>query len=480
MAHIYSFLFQASLDQGVVPPDWKTANVVPLFKKGDKSKAENYRPISLTSITCKVLEHVVFSNIMSHFDKFKILDDAQHGFRKNRSCVSQLVTTLFDFVNTLNNKEQTDAILLDFSKAFDKVDHLGLISKLAHYGIRGPLLEWTSSFLIGRKQCVVVDGKASKLTNVLSGVPQGTVLGPLFFLIYINDISKNLSVGTKIRLFADDSLLYRTIRSAKDCEILQKDLNTLQQWEKLWKMEFHPGKCYLLQISNKKNPVNFVYNIHDTALTKVDSAKYLGVIIDSKLNWKKQYSSLITSCKQSLSFIRRNLPKAPSKIKEQCYKTLVRPKLEYACPVWDPHHKIHIDNIEKVQRAAARFVTGNYRMESGNTLINLKNLGWDTLEERRLQTKLTIFQKGRLGDIDIPTDHLILNTRPTRRGGGGLSYQKECSRVDTYKYSFYPSTTRLWNQLPTNVKNCTKIDHFCKEIKSINITELRRSLQSID
>ena len=111
MAHIYSFLFQASLDQGVVPPDWKTANVVPLFKKGDKSKAENYRPISLTSITCKVLEHVVFSNIMSHFDKFKILDDAQHGFRKNRSCVSQLVTTLFDFVNTLNNKEQTDAIL---------------------------------------------------------------------------------------------------------------------------------------------------------------------------------------------------------------------------------------------------------------------------------------------------------------------------------------------------------------------------------
>ena len=480
MAHIYSFLFQASLDQGVVPPDWKTANVVPLFKKGDKSKAENYRPISLTSITCKVLEHVVFSNIMSHFDKFKVLDDAQHGFRKNRSCVSQLVTTLFDFVNTLNNKEQTDAILLDFSKAFDKVDHLGLISKLAHYGIRGPLLEWTSSFLIGRKQCVVVDGKASKLTDVLSGVPQGTVLGPLFFLIYINDISKNLSVGTKIRLFADDSLLYRTIRSAKDCEILQKDLNTLQQWEKLWKMEFHPGKCYLLQISNKKNPVNFVYNIHNTALTKVDSAKYLGVIIDSKLNWKKQYSSLISSCKQTLSFIRRNLPKAPSKVKEQCYKSLVRPKLEYACPVWDPHHKIHINNIEKVQRAAARFVTGNYRMESGNTLINLKNLGWDTLEERRLQTKLTIFQKGRLGDIDIPTDHLILNTRPTRRGGGGLSYQKEISRVDTYKYSFYPSTTRLWNQLPTNVKSCTKIDHFCKEIKSINITELRRSLQSID
>ena len=210
-----------------------------------------------------------------------------NGFRKNRSCVSQLITTLNDFADTLKRKEQTDAILLDFSKAFDKVDHLGLLSKLEHYGIRGPLLEWTSSFLIGRKQCVVIDGKASEPTNVLSGVPQGTVLGPLFFLVYINDISKNLTPGTKIRLFADDSLLYRTIRSTIDSQILQKDLNTLQHWEKLWKMEFHPGKCNLLRITNKSTPVKFTYNIHDTPLSQVDSAKYLGVLIDSKLNWKK-------------------------------------------------------------------------------------------------------------------------------------------------------------------------------------------------
>ena len=171
--------------------------------------------------------------------------------KKNRSCVSQLITTLNDFAFTLKQKEQTDAILLDFSKAFDKVDHLGLLSKLEHYGIRGPLLEWTSSFLIGRKQRVVVDGQASPESNVLSGVPQGTVLGPLFFLVYINDISKGLSKGTSIRLFADDSLLYRTINSKKDCEILQRDLDHLQLWEKTWKMEFHPGKCNLLQITNK-------------------------------------------------------------------------------------------------------------------------------------------------------------------------------------------------------------------------------------
>ena len=180
MADILTTLFNASLSQGVVPPDWKTANIVPLFKKGDKSNPANYRPISLTSLTCKILEHVVFSNFMSHFEKYSILDNAQHGFRKNRSCVSQLITTLDDFANTLKNQHQTDAILLDFSKAFNKVDHLGLLSKLETYGIRGPLLEWTYSYLIGRKQSVVVDSHTSSPSDVLSGVIQGTVKG-LFF-----------------------------------------------------------------------------------------------------------------------------------------------------------------------------------------------------------------------------------------------------------------------------------------------------------
>ena len=193
---------------------------------------------------------------MTHFDNFNVLDDAQHGFRKKRSCISQLIITLDDFANTLKNKEQTDAILLDFSKAFDKVDHEGLLLKLEHYGIRSSLLLWVRSFLIGRKQKVLVDGAASSPTPVMSGVPQGTVLGPLFFLVYINDISKGLSNGTKIRLFADDSLLYRTIKTPKDSEILQKDLDSLQIWEKTWKMEFHPGKCQLLKITNKIRPSN--------------------------------------------------------------------------------------------------------------------------------------------------------------------------------------------------------------------------------
>ena len=417
---------------------------------------------------------------MTHFEKYSILDDAQHGFRKNRSCVSQLISTLDDFSNSLKNQKQTDAILLDFSKAFDKVDHLGLLSKLEKLGIRGPLLDWTSSFLIGRKQCVVVDGRASPHSDVLSGVPQGTVLGPLFFLVYINDISKGLSQGTSIRLFADDSLLYRQINSQKDCEILQKDLDTLQIWESKFKMEFHPEKCNLLQITNKKKPFDFIYKIHNTPLSKTDSAKYLGVVIDSKLCWRPHYSHLIKSCKNTLSFIKRNIPKASRFVKNKCYTVLIRPKAEYASPVWDPHYKIHIQNIEKIQKSAAHYVCNNYVMESGNTAMNLKSLGRKPLEERRLDNKLNILKKGILGKIDIPTDRLKLNPRQTRRGGGGPVYAREHSKIEAHRNSFFPSTTRLYNNLPVELRLCTDMDEFAKRLSKINLVELRNSLSSID
>ena len=169
------------------------------------------------------------------------------------------MTTLRDFWNSLNSSGQTDAILLDFSKAFEKVDHRLLLSKMNHLGISGPLLQWASSFLSDRLQHVVVDGCKSSPNKVLSGVPQGTVLGPLFFLIYINDIAKDLTPGTAIRLFADDSMLYRKIFSEEDCEILQKDLDSLQRWESKNKMQFHPGKCQVIRVTNKVKPLDRKY-----------------------------------------------------------------------------------------------------------------------------------------------------------------------------------------------------------------------------
>ena len=213
LSPIFTILFQASLNQGKVPQDWKLANVTPLFKKGDKSDPGNYRPVSLTSITCKILEHIIYSNIVNHLDKHDVLCPHQHGFRKNRSCETQLIGLIDDFSKEIDNNNQVDSILLDFSKAFDKVHHHSLLKKLNYFGISGPLHQWIQDFLIGREQTVIINGTKSTPITVNSGVPQRTVLGPLLFLIYINDLPNCINSGTKVRLFAYDCIIYRTIKT---------------------------------------------------------------------------------------------------------------------------------------------------------------------------------------------------------------------------------------------------------------------------
>ena len=185
------------------------------------------------------------------------------------------------------------------------------------------------------------------------------------------------------------------------------------------------------------------------------------------------YSEIVKKCNSTLAFIKRNLNKAPKNIKSGCYTALVRPRAEYASAVWDPHHQVDIQNIEKIQKRAARFVTGNYKLETGNTEFNLNELNWPSLEERRLQTKLGIFQKARLKQIDIPTDHLIFKSRPTRQGGDGQTYQKYFSDIDSHRFSFYPHTTDLWNKLPVEVRLEHNIDTFTSKVKNIDLVSLK-------
>lgn len=199
-------IFKASLSTGSVPHDWRQANITPVYKKGERFKASNYRPVSLTCICSKILEHIVVSNMMKHFDKNNILSDCQHGFRPKRSCETQLISLTEELHQNLENKEQVDMVVLDFSKAFDKVPHKRLLSKLWNYGVRGNTHGWIQSFLVDRTQRVVVDGEASDWVHVESGVPQGTVLGPVLFLAFINDLPR--SVQSRVCLFADDCVIY--------------------------------------------------------------------------------------------------------------------------------------------------------------------------------------------------------------------------------------------------------------------------------
>ena len=465
LAPPFTLLFEASLLQGTLPSDWTSANIAPIFKKGDPLQASNYRPVSLTSVPSKIMEHIVCSHIMKHLEKHRVLCDNQHGFRKFRSCESQLITTVDDLAKNLDNGNQTDMILLDFSKAFDKVNHSSLLAKLQHYGINGKLHKWISGFLDNRTQKVFLEGASSSATTVLSGVPQGTVLGPLLFLIYINDIPKFISPGTQLKLFADDSAVYRKISSSLDHKILQQDLISLTEWEKEWSMQFHPDKCQLLTITNKREPSTFTYTIHNTKIQPTTDAKYLGITLNNKLSWNTHIDTVCQKGNNTLNFMFRNFRTAGPKIKEQLYKTYVRPALEYSSSVWDPHTQDNINKLEKVQRRAARFTTNTYTRESSVTTL-LQNLKWTPLSERRARSKSTIFYKALHGDIQVPTGNLNLIQAPTRNQ---QNFYIPFARTNVYKHSFYMDSIRLWNKLPPHIRQSSTLSVFQKALPSVTL-----------
>ena len=266
LAPALTCIFLRSIDCGNLLEDWRQANISPICKKRDRTKASIYRPVSLTSICCKTLEHIIHANIMDHLDLHRILCKEQHGFHSKHSCESQLIQTVHDLSEALDNKQKTDVIIMDFSKAFDKVAHKRLLSKLAHYGIRGNVHGWINSFLAERKQRVVISGESPRWVDVGSGVPQGTVLGPLLFLLFINDLPNN--IRSIVRLFADDYVLYNVIKTSADAEQLQQDLDLLRRWETSWQMEFNAARCFVMKVTHARNPQPYKYQLGGTTLKK--------------------------------------------------------------------------------------------------------------------------------------------------------------------------------------------------------------------
>jgi len=276
------------------------------------------------------------------------LKEEQHGFQAGKSCDSQLILTINDFANCLNENKQIDAIFLDFSKAFDRAPHKKLFNKLSHYGIRSTMLAWIQDYLTDRSQNVILEGICSNTSFVTSGVPQGTVLAPLLFLYFVNDTPEIFH--SKIRLYADDILLYSVIHSLNDCLHLQDDINNLLSWSKKWQLYFNPSKCEHLCISNKRNLIKHPYYMDNSAIQEVASAKYLGVTIDSRLTWSDHTTKVVNKANSVLGFLKCNLKYCPPEIKASCYKSLVILILEYACTSWSLYLLKDINNIEMVQR----------------------------------------------------------------------------------------------------------------------------------
>ena len=408
-----------------------------------------------------MFEHIITSNIMQHLDSHNILHDAQHGFRKHRSTETQLIQLIDNLAHNIDNRIQTDAILLDFQKAFDKVPHHRLLYKLKYYGISPQALNWVHSFLTNRTQQVLLEGNMSSSINVTSGVPQGSVLGPLLFLIYINDLPADyIQNNSTVKLFADDTIIYHPINNQQDPIALQEDLDSLQRWESDWLMHFHPQKCQTMHITNKRNIIQSTYTIHNHKLQTTNTAKYLGIHIHSTLNWNTHINKTAQRANTTSAFLHRNIRTCPRKTKHLAYTTLVRPILEYASIIWDPHTASNINKLETVQRRSARHIMHNYSRHASVTTM-LQHLDLPTLQQRRQHSKIIMLYRITHKLASIPTaTYIAPSTRNTQH------YILPYARTHVFKTSFFPSTIKIWNNLQPVITNSTTIPQLRQALQS--------------
>ena len=297
-------------------------------------------------------------------------------------------------------------------------------------------MAWINSFLTNSTQQVVLEGIASGTVDVTSGVPQGSVLGPILFLIFINDLPQSLS--SKVKLFADDAILYLEVASADDCQMLQSDLNKLTEWEEKWLMSFNLSKCEVLTVTCKKQPTLFNYSMHDQILNRVKSTKYLGVTKTSDMNWNKHINQTAGKANQMLGFVKRNIKTRSHNIKTKAYKALVRPRLEYCASVWDPHTQSAIQKIEMVQRRAARYVLRRYHNTSSVSDM-LEQLQWPTLAQRRCCLRLTMLYKIKNSIVTIDPTPYLKPIRTTTRTNS-LSFLPYRCNTESFKHAYFPRT----------------------------------------
>jgi len=351
-------ILRQSLKEGTVPQAWREANVTPIFKKGSRVDAANYRPVSLTSVPCKIMERVVRETIIRHLERYKLITPAQHGFVQRKACVTNLLECADFVTDAVARNRWVDVIYLDYAKAFDTVPHKRLLFKLEAYGIGGPLLCWIRAFLSERKQRVALGEVCSEWTNVTSGVPQGSVLGPILFVIYINDMPDAL-INT-VKLYADDSKILADIGAKGEQDrhgALQADLDQATSWARDWLMQLNFEKCKVMHFGhgNPKKDYHLVDNegvVH--TLEKTVAERDLGVIISSDLKQHRQVDKAASKGFAVLGQLRKAFVHRGTEVLKKLYTTYVRPHLEYAVAVWHPYLKQDIKELERVQRRATR------------------------------------------------------------------------------------------------------------------------------
>ena len=387
-------LFNRTLTKGEIPDILKTACVNALYKgKGEISDLNNYRPIAITSVFIKMLERIIFKYTYNYIMKYQLLSENQSGFQPRDSTVNQLVDIFNTISSNLDKGNDLRFVFCDISKAFDRVWHLGLLYKLRKFGIKGKLLEWFKAYLSDRKQSVVIDGYQSNTKLINAGVPQGSVLGPFLFLLFINDITDNIT--SNIKLFADDTSLYIVIDSENDIEaaanILNDDLSSISSWANLWQILFNPNKTVAVNFTRKQTDLHPPLLFNNHPVMQHDCHKHLGLTFNKKGTWSDHISTIYKNASSRLNILRMLKHKVDRNTLKTLYISYIRPILEYSDVVWDNCSKKDSDLIESVQLEAMRLITGLRRGTSHHLLYSETQL--ETFETRRHNHKLTLMFK---------------------------------------------------------------------------------------
>ena len=477
LAFPLSHIFGISFLDGCLPTSWKFAIVTPVHKKGPTRDPNNFRPISLTATCCRVMERIINNTLLRYLLDHHLISKQQHGFIQRRSVSTNLLDCLEDWTLNLQSRHVTDVIFFDFKKAFDTVCHSKLLVKLQSYGICGNLLLWIESFLNGRYQSVRVGNAISSAVPVISGVPQGSVLGPTLFLLFINDvvdIFSDLTVSSS--LFADDLKLYTRYNLDAAHNDLQTAITRLVEWAELWQLQVSIPKCSAFRIVNPRCQLNdsikqLSYSIDGTVLPFVDSIRDLGIHHDCQLKYDRHISLITHNAFKRAVLILKCFHTRDVRILKHAFCTYVRPLLEFSSLIWSPNYCYLIDKLESVQRFFTRRLHGLHQLSYKERLAVL---GLETLERRRIIYDLVFCYKYLHGcvDLNIPNFLCVQNYDKTRNNGVKL-YKPMC-RLEVRKTFLANRVVNVWNSLPADVVLSHSLQMFKRKLASCSFSQFLR------
>ncbi|KAL1446530.1 hypothetical protein WDU94_005624 [Cyamophila willieti] len=398
-----SIIFNKSLSSGVFPSAWKVSFILPIFKSGNRCDIANYRGVCIQSTIPKVLDKILCNKLSFACKRF--ISNYQHGFAHQRSTVTNLLSYQHDILQSFDSGHCVHSVYTDVAKAFDRVDSRLLIAKLKSYGIGESFLRWLSDYLCGRTQQVRLGNSLSSSIDVLSGVGQGSHIGPLLFSLFFNDLP-DVICHSSILMFADDVKLYKSITCPEDCLLLQSDLERFYSWLSMNGMELSLHKCFVIEFSRSRGSTPFAYHLNSVPLQHVPQIKDLGVIFDRNLSFIPQISNLSMRCFRILGYIYRNSKGLSSESFSLLYKSLLRSLLEYACVVWSPYYEVHSNTLERVQKRFLRYF--QYRFP-------FRNSNLDPLVDRRKTADMKFIEKLLEGQVDCAKLLELLTLDCTRR-----------------------------------------------------------------